>query len=75
MYHHNLAYETIFLTPSLIGSINDKILVSTNRDVFLIELNLIQFTLLVSVCYTPSFQPCSANPNKLPPHYYLVGPA
>ncbi len=37
---HKLAHETFFLTQSLIGSINDRIFVSTNRHVFLMGLML-----------------------------------
>ncbi len=36
--HHKLTHETIFLTPSLIGSINDGIFILTNRQVVLIGL-------------------------------------
>ena len=38
MWHHKLAHETIFLTPSLIGSINDRIYILTNQEIVLIGL-------------------------------------
>ena len=31
--HHKLVYKTIFITPSLIGSINGGLIVLTNRQV------------------------------------------
>ena len=37
MLHHKLSHETIFLTPSLIGSINARIFILTNRQVVLID--------------------------------------
>ncbi len=36
MVHYKLAHETIFLKPSLIGSINDKMFILTNQLVILI---------------------------------------
>ena len=38
MLHHKLAYETFFLTPSLIGSTNDRIFILTNWQVVLMGL-------------------------------------
>ena len=36
MVHHKLEYETVFLTPSLIGSINDRIKLLANQKGVLI---------------------------------------
>ena len=41
MLHHRLVHETIlFLTLSLIGSINDRISILTNQQVVLITMRL-----------------------------------
>ena len=38
MWHHKHTHDTIFLTLSLIGSINDNIIIFTNRREVLMEL-------------------------------------